>query len=72
MGFPSRTPPLAGVLVGEACERAPGGFVCPRCRALVADLPCRYAGLGCRPILQMHWWMPHHVCAFLAQYSATL
>ena len=43
MGFPSRTPPSAGVLVCEACERAPGGFVCPRCRGLVVDLPCRCA-----------------------------
>ena len=41
MGFPSRTPPGAGVFAGEACGLAAGGFACPRCRALVADLPCR-------------------------------
>lgn len=49
MGFPQRRPegPDSVALIGKECTLLSGGFTCPRCLALVAELPssCHVCGL---------------------------
>ncbi len=49
MGFPQRRPegPTSRSFVGQECKLQSGGFTCPRCAALVAELPssCHVCGL---------------------------
>ncbi|KAK9846713.1 hypothetical protein WJX84_011717 [Apatococcus fuscideae] len=49
MGFPQRRAegPAAMALVGQGCKLTSGGFTCPKCKALVAELPssCHVCGL---------------------------
>ena len=49
MGFPQRRPegPDSVALIGKECALLSGGFTCPRCLALVAELPssCHVCGL---------------------------
>ena len=40
MGFPSRAGEAQRAFVGPEAKLAGAGFACPRCQALVEELPC--------------------------------
>lgn len=54
MGFPSRAPEGTRAFVGPDAKLGNAAFACPRCKALVDELPCGSATSACLGAL----WLP--------------
>ncbi|KAK9805068.1 hypothetical protein WJX73_010881 [Symbiochloris irregularis] len=60
MGFPSRAPEGTKAFVGASAKLASAGFSCPRCKALVEELPCGCHVCGLTLVSSPHLARSYH------------